>query len=135
MWNEDIIVAFVIAVYLNWIHLNISSLKFVFPQFTSSSLLRSTLGLGWTQQIDLLPMYGFPQFNWLQQIHFLFNCSKTLWLGIIFTIKLRVWFQILPSYLWTFWLMSWWTHLITILGWFSNRTGTSFDDGKARGKD
>ena len=22
-----------------------------------------------------------------------------------------------------------------IVGWFSNRTGTSFDDGKARGKD
>ena len=38
---------------------------------------------------------------------------NTLWLGMLFTIKLRFWFQILPSYLWTFWSMNWWTHLIT----------------------
>ena len=29
----------------------------------------------------------------------------------------------------------WWTYITKTIGWFSNRTGTSVDDAKARGKD
>ena len=36
--------------------------------------------------------------------------QNTLSLGIIFTIKLRFRFQILPSSLWTFWPMDWWSN-------------------------
>ena len=44
--------------------------------------------------------YPFCGSNQIEdEIHFLLIVLNTLWLGIIITIKLRLWFQILPSYL------------------------------------
>ena len=54
------------------------------------------------------PFCGSSQIE--DEFTFFLIVQNTLSLGIIFTIKLRFRFQILPSSLWTFWPINWWSN-------------------------